>query len=42
MHTDHQITFSASQEEHKQHIQLMLHCLRQHNLKLKLSNISFM
>ena len=29
--------FSALEEDHKQHIQIIFNCLRQHNLKLKLS-----
>ena len=36
------IIFSASEEEHQQHIQKHFDCLRQHNLKLKLSKCKFM
>ena len=36
------IIFSASEEEHKQHIQIVFDCLRQYNLKLKLSKCKFM
>ena len=34
--------FGASEEEHKQHIQKNFDCLRQHNLKSKLSKCRFM
>ena len=36
------IIFSASEEERKQHIQKKFDCLRQHNLKFKLSQYKFM
>ena len=36
------IIFSASEEEHKQHIQIIFDFLRQHNLQLKLSKCMFM
>ena len=36
------IIFNTSEEEHKQHNQIIFDCLRQHNLKLKLSKCMFM
>ena len=36
------ITFSAPEEEHKQHVPQIFDWLRQHNLKLKLSKCTFM
>ena len=36
------IIFSASEEEYKQHIPKCFDCLRQHNLKLKLSKCKYM
>ena len=36
------IIFSISEEEHKQHVQNIFGCLRQHNLKLELSKCKFM
>ena len=36
------ILLSASEEEHKQHIQKMFDCLRQHNIKSTLSKCKFM
>ena len=36
------IIYSASEEDYKQHIQKDLDCLRQHNLKLKVSKCNFM
>ena len=41
-HLDGIVIFSASEEEHKQHIQKCFDWLKQYNLKLKLSNCRFM
>ena len=39
---DDMIIFSTSEEEHRQHIQQIFDCLRQHNLKLQTSKCKFM
>ena len=36
------IILSSSEEQHKQPIQIIFDCLRQHNLKLELSKCKFM